>query len=39
MVKITKNKLRLTAKSQGITNCQNMSNKKVLRTLYKLKWT
>ena len=37
MVKITKNKLRLTAKNKGIKDYQNMSNKKLLRTLYKLK--
>ena len=37
MMKITKNKLRLTAKNKGIKEYQNMSNKKLLRTLYKLK--
>ena len=37
MVRITKNKLRLTAKNKGIKDYQNMSNKKLLRTLYKLK--
>ena len=37
MVKITKNKLRLTAENRGIKDYQNMSNKKLLRTLYKLK--
>ena len=37
MVKITKNKLRLTAKNKGIKDYQNMSNKKLLRTLYQLK--
>ena len=37
MVKITKNKLRETVKNIGIKDYQNMSNKKLLRTLYKLK--
>ena len=37
MVKITENKLRLKAKNKGIRDYQNMSNKKLLRTLYKLK--
>ena len=37
MVKITKNKLRLKAKIKGIKDYQNMSNKKLLCTLYKLK--
>ena len=37
MVKITKNKLRETAKNKGIKDYQNMSNKKLLRTFYKLK--
>ena len=37
MVKITENKLELTAKNKGIKDYQNMSNKKLLRTLYKLK--
>ena len=37
MVKITENKLRLTAENKGIKGYQNMSNKKLLRTLYKLK--
>ena len=37
MVKITENKLRLTAKNKGIKDYQNMLKKKLLRTLYKLK--
>ena len=37
MVKITKNKLRETVKNIDIKDYQNMSNKKLLRTLYKLK--
>ena len=37
MVKITENKLRLTAKNKGIKDYQNMSKKKLLHTLYKLK--
>ena len=36
-MKITENKLRLTAKNKGIKDYQNMSNKKLLRALYKLK--
>ena len=31
------NKLRLTAKNKGIKDYQNTSNKKLLRSLYKLK--
>ena len=37
MVKITENKLMLKAKNKGIKDYQSMSNKKLLRTLYKLK--
>ena len=37
IVKITENKLRLTAKSKGIKNYQNILKKKLLRTLYKFK--
>ena len=37
MVKVTKTKLRLTAKNKGIKYYQNISKKKLLRTLYKLK--
>ena len=37
MVKIAENKLRLAAKNKGIKDYQNMSKKKLLRTLYKLK--
>ena len=37
MVKITENKLRLTAKNKGIKDYQNISKRKLLSTLYKLK--
>ena len=37
IVKITENKLRLEAKNKGIKDYQNMSSKKLLCTLYKLK--
>ena len=37
MVKITENKLRPTAKNKGIKDYQNMSKRKLLSTLYKLK--
>ena len=37
MVKITENKLKPKAKIKGIKDYQNMSNKKLLCTLYKLK--
>ena len=37
MVKVTKTKLRLTAKNKGIKDYQNILKKKLLRTLYKLK--
>ena len=32
MLKITENKLRITAKNKGIKDYQNMSNKKLLHT-------
>ena len=37
MVKMTKNKLRLIAKNKGFNNYLNMSRKKLLSTLDKLK--
>ena len=37
MVKITENKLRLTAKNKGTKDYENMSNKMLLHTVYQLK--
>ena len=37
MVKLTENKIRLTAKNKGIKNYQNMSKEKLLNALDKLK--